>query len=193
MYIKIKQLYQRETMMIAGLNIFIGLSFFATFARTAAPADEAELHLMQILSAAAVLLILYGIISAVLRTGRWNKMLRSLGCMSDEDAQWMLSHAEPMDKGNHSALRIVPRIYIKEDRIINFTNAKTYEIRKISRMKKRAYNRPKSIKMNYGMEVMLSCSPYHDRVILTSMEERDAAYEKIASVYERYGGDRTKL
>lgn len=186
-YIKIKKLYQRETIMLCVLNILIGVVFLSAFRKAEPPADKAELYLMCVMGAIVALLVLYGVIGAIIRTVRWNKMLESLGCRSDEDAEWMLSHAKPLDQP--SSHYFVPHYYIMEDRLINFTTAKTYEIRKICRIQKKAYSRSKSFKKNYGMDIKLSCSPYRDRIILAEMEERDMIYNRIVSVFERYGGD----
>ena len=187
-YLEIKKSYQRDSIMIAVLNAVIGVMFLSTFAKTKTPVDKYELYFMVMFGGVFVFFILYGVIGVVIRNARWKKMLQTLGCMSDEDAQWMMSHAKPL----YSPLSpyIVPRYYIKDDMIINFESVKTYEIRKISLIKKRD-----NINFKNGciIDIKINGSPYHDKIAMRNREERDMIYNNMVSIFERYGGDSRKF
>ena len=187
-YLEIKKSYQRDSIMLCVINVAIGLMFLNTLSKMKNPVDKIEYYFIGLFSAVCALFISYGVIGFLRRNIKWKKMLQTLGCMSDEDAQWMMSHAKPL----YSPLSpyIVPRYYIKDDMIINFESVKTYEIRKISLIKKRD-----NINFKNGciIDIKINGSPYHDKIAMRNREERDMIYNNMVSIFERYGGDSRKF
>ena len=173
---EIKKAYQRESIMLGVLNALIVLILLSAFPKTEAPVEKTGFYLLGIYVAVIVIFVLFGITGAVIRSVKWKKMLQSLGCTSDEDAQRMMSHAKPLYQP--LSPNYVPRYYITDDIIINFNSVKAYEISKISNIKKRE-NR--NFKNGCIIDIEISCSPYHDKIAMRIQEERDMIYHNMVS------------
>ena len=170
--------------MIGVLNVLVVLILFSAFTKTAAPVEKTGFYLMEIYVAVIVFFILFGITGTVIRIVKWNKMLQSLGCTSEEDAQRMMPHAKPLYQP--LSPYYVPRYYITGDIIINFNSVKAYEINKIRNIKKRE-NR--NFKKGCIIDIEISGSPYNDKIAMRIEEERDMIYQNMVSSLGRYGGD----
>ncbi len=182
-YLEIKKAYQRERIMLGVLNALIVLMLFIGFPKTEAPVEKTGFYgfyLLGIYVAVIVIFVLFGITGAVIRSVKWKKMLQSLGCMSDEDAQRMMSHAKPLYQPLYP--NYVPRYYIMDDIIINFNSVKAYEISKIINIKKRE-NR--NFKAGCIIDIEISCSPYHDKIAMRIQEERDMIYHNMVSALKK--------
>ena len=175
-YLQIKESYRKENIIIGVFNAVIGLYFLNVFRKIGTPVSEAGLRLRFIFLAVCVLFISSGVIGVLIRNSKWNKMLQTLGCMSDEEAQWKMAHARPLYRP--VSPYIVPRYYILDDRIVNFATFKTYEIRKIVSINKR-----ENINFKNGriIDITISDSPYRDKIAMRIREERDMIYDSMAS------------
>ena len=186
-YLEIKKTYQREHIMLGVLNALIVLMLFIGFPKTEVPVEKTVFYgfyLLGIYVAVIVIFVLFGITGAVIRSVKWKKMLQSLGCTSEEDAQRMMPHAKPLYQP--LSPYYVPRYYITGDIIINFNSVKAYEINKIRNIKKRE-NR--NFKKGCIIDIEISGSPYNDKIAMRIEEERDMIYQNMVSSLGRYGGD----